>query len=250
MTLQAFVAAPSQRVLRTRLLLALTLAAGWTDALNFLDLGRVFSSFMTGNILFVGIALAQGNGALLVRAALAILMFLASDTLGSLYLQMLPARQPVGSWRRMLVRYLLVEGLVLLAFALLWQLTRNLAQHSGIQVALLGIASFGMGLQGALVTAFNIPDIVSVALTGSELLLGVRLAQRIGRQVADQQEGTSTLFLVVLLLCYTLAALAVVLATPWISTPFIPFLLVTVAILAVLLTPEQGADPVASSPQG
>lgn len=241
-TLQAFVTAMPQGPLRTRLVLLLTLAAGWIDTLCYLDLGtaagRVFASFMTGNILFVGISLAQRNMALLLRAGLAILVFLASVTLGSLYLGRLPGRQPLRGWQRTLARYLLGEGLVLLAFGLLWQLMGNPAQHPAIQVALIGIAAFGMGLQEALVGAFNLPNVVSVALTGTELLLGMRLAQGIGRQAADRRGGTSAPFLTALLLCYTLAALVVVLATPWIGAPFIPLLLVLVAVLVVLAPPE------------
>src|SRR5690349_18230385 len=67
--LKAVVAASFQRRLRTRLVLLLTLAAGWTDALSYVHLNKVFSSFVSGNILFIGLALAQGNGALFVRAA-------------------------------------------------------------------------------------------------------------------------------------------------------------------------------------
>jgi len=237
-TLTAFVTAPSQRALRTGLLLLLTLAAGWTDALCYLAVGRVFASFMTGNILFVGLSIAQGNTALLVRAVVAILLFLVSVTLGSLYLQRLPARQLVARWRGTLAWYLLVEALILLAFALLWAITGDPAQHPEMQVVLLGVAALGMGLQGALVGAFNIPDVVSIALTGTELLLGIRLAQRITRQSADQPGGTSVSFLLALMLSYTLAALVVALVAPWIGLAFIPCLLVTIAVLVVLVTPK------------
>lgn len=115
---------------------------------------------------------------------------------------------------------------------------------------MLGIATFGAGLRGALISAFNLPSVVSVALIGAELLLGMRLAQRVDRHAADQQSGASVPFLIALMLSYTLAALLVVLATPWISTPFILFLLVMGGILVVLMTPEQGSDPVVSNSQG
>jgi uncharacterized membrane protein YoaK (UPF0700 family) len=240
MTLTTFVAAPSQRALRTGLLVTLTLASGWTDALSYLSLGRVFSSFMTGNILFVGLSIAQGNTALLVHAGATILLFLVSITLGSLYLQGQPARQAVGQWRRTIITCLLVEGLVLLALALLWALTGNPANHPVMQVALLGIAAFGMGLQGALIATFNLPNVVSVALTGTELMLGGWLARSIGRQAAAQRSEASAPFLLALMLSYTLAALVVALCLPWIGTAFIPCLLVAVAVMVVLVTPTGG----------
>jgi uncharacterized membrane protein YoaK (UPF0700 family) len=157
-TLTLFVADTSQRALRVGLLLLLTLAAGWTDALCYLIVSRVFASFMTGNILFVGLALAQRDSALLARAGVALLLFLASVTLGSLSLQRLPARQSVARWRATLARHLLVEALILLAFALLWALSGDLVQHPERQLVLLGVAAVGMGWQGALVAACDIPN--------------------------------------------------------------------------------------------
>jgi uncharacterized membrane protein YoaK (UPF0700 family) len=240
-TITTFIEAPSQRALRVCLLLSVTLAAGSTDALCYLVLGRVWASFMTGNILFVGISIAQGNTALLLRDVVAVVLFLVSLTLGSRYLQTLPTRQSMASWRSTFARYLLGEGLILLAFALVWSLADNLAQHPAVQVVLLGIAVFGMGLQGALLGAFNILDVNTVALTGTELLLGIRLAQRIGRQSVDQPGGTSAPFLVVLVLAYALAAFVVALTVPSIITPFIPLVLVLGAVVAVVVSPtEQG----------
>jgi hypothetical protein len=169
-------------------------------------------------------------------------LFLVSLTLGSRYLQTLPTRQSMASWRSTLARYLLIEGLILLAFALVWQLTGNPAQHPATQVVLLGIAALGMGLQGALFGAFNILDVNTVALTGTELLLGIRLAQRIGRQSVDQPGGTSALFLVVLMLAYALAALVVALALPRTGTAFIPCLLVAAAVVAILVKTREGGS--------
>ena len=240
MTLPAFIVAPSQRALRAGLLVLLTLAAGWMDALCYLAVGRVFASFMTGNILFIGISIAQGNTALLVRACTALLLFLVSITLGTLYLQALPALQGAGIWRSTLARYLLGEGLILLAFALVWLLAGNRVQQLAVQVVLLGIAAFGMGLQAALLGAFNILDVNTVALTGTELLLGIRLAQRIGRQSVDHPDVTGVPFLVTWMLSYTLAALTVALAVPWTGTAFIPCLLVAAAVVVVLVTPTRG----------
>jgi uncharacterized membrane protein YoaK (UPF0700 family) len=237
-TMATFVAAMGHSTIRTRLLLlllTLTLAAGWTDALSYLVIGRVWASFMTGNILFVGISIAQGNTALLLRDVVAVVLFTAGITLGSRYLQTLPARQSVASWRSTFARYLLGEGLILLAFALVWSLTGNLAQHPVVQVVLLGIAAFGMGLQGALLGAFNILDVNTVALTGTDLLLGIRLAQRIGRQAVDQPAGTSALFLMVLLLSYALAAFVVARTVPWTGMAFIPCLLVAGAAAALAM---------------
>jgi uncharacterized membrane protein YoaK (UPF0700 family) len=244
--LKALAGTSSQRSLITRLVLLLTLAAGWTDALSYLNLDRVFSSFMTGNILFVGISISQGNDALLVRAALAVAVFLIALTLGSLYLIWGSHKRTPREYRMSLARLLTVEGLLLLAFAILWQLTGDIATHPNTQVVLLGIAAFGMGLQGALVASFNLPNIVSVALTAVLVLLGMRLAHSLARQTIDEPGHTSSPFLVALIVSYTLAALVTAM---WVSTPFIPCVIVAVALLLVILAPDSAAAPVASKPK-
>ena len=95
-----------------------------------------------------------------------------------------------------------------------------------------------MGLQGALVGAFNILDINTAALTGTELLLGIRLAQWITGRPAYQPVGTSGPFLVVLILIYMAGAFVVALTVPWIGVAFMPCVLVVGAVM-VLALPEQ-----------
>ena len=237
-TLQALIREPSQRALRTRLVLLLTFAAGWTDALSYLKLDKVFASFMTGNLLFVGIALMQGNGALLVRAALALVIFLGGVALGSIFLGRAPQRQTPRAWHGTLARYLSLEGVLLLVFAIVWAISGDPSTQAATQIVLLGIAACAMGVQGALIGAFAIPDVVSVALTGTLLLLGQRLAQASGRQGRDQPGGTTAPFLLALLLSYTLAAIVVTVALPFIGTVFVPCVVVLLTVL-LLLMPER-----------
>jgi len=238
-TLPALLREPSQGALRTRLLLLLTFAAGWTDALSYLSLDKVFASFMTGNLLFVGLALVQGNGALLVRALLAVVVFLGSVALGSIYLGRAPQRQSPRTWHGTLARYLALEAVLLLVFAVVWASTGDPARHQATQIALLGIATCAMGVQAALVGAFAIPDVVSVALTGTVVLLGQRMAQAPGRRDGDQPGGTTAPFLLALLFSYTLAALLVALTTSFVGAVFVPCLLVILTILLLLAMPEQ-----------
>ena len=80
-SLAMFVSACRRGALRTRLLvllLILTLAAGWTDAVCYFSVGGVWASIMSGNILFVGLSIVTRNTALLTRAGVAVLLFLVS----------------------------------------------------------------------------------------------------------------------------------------------------------------------------
>src|SRR5215207_9443594 len=68
---------------RPALLVGITAAAGWLDALAFLHLGKVFISFMSGNLLFVGIGAGTGDGGLTVRAGVVLAAFLLGTAIGA-----------------------------------------------------------------------------------------------------------------------------------------------------------------------
>jgi uncharacterized membrane protein YoaK (UPF0700 family) len=142
------------------LLLLLTFNAGWTDTLCYLSLSHVFSSFMTGNFLFLGLALAQGKRGLLVRAVIAVLVYLIGVMCGSFCLGRAPQQAIWPRWLTTLFRYLLMEWMAFLVFALWREATGDLASHAGTQIILLTLAAFAMGLQGAMVQAFEIPGVV------------------------------------------------------------------------------------------
>src|SRR5918999_3254519 len=65
-------------------LIGLTAAAGWLDALAFLHLGKVFVSFMSGNLLFLGIGAGTGDGGLTARAGAVLAAFLLGSAVGAL----------------------------------------------------------------------------------------------------------------------------------------------------------------------
>src|SRR3954471_21941276 len=49
-------------VVRDRLLVGLTFSSGAVDAIAFLGLGKVFTAFQTGNVVFLGIGAAGAGG--------------------------------------------------------------------------------------------------------------------------------------------------------------------------------------------
>src|SRR2546429_4535221 len=97
-TLPDLLRVPHERGRIGLLLLLLTLTAAWIDMLSYLSLGRVFASFMTGNLLFIGLGVAQGNSGLLIRALVAVLVFLVGVTFGSFCLGRAPQQQSGPAW--------------------------------------------------------------------------------------------------------------------------------------------------------
>ena len=69
----------SDRSHRDWLLFALTVSSGAVDAISFLALGKVFTAFMTGNLVFLGMGIASHPGA---PSIIAVLVSMAGFGLG------------------------------------------------------------------------------------------------------------------------------------------------------------------------
>src|SRR5438132_14368915 len=109
-TLQELLRAPHERGRIGLLLLLLTLTAAWIDMLSYLSLGRVFAAFMTGNFLFVGLGVVQGNSGLVLRAPVAVLLCLVAVAWGWFYLGRHPQYQSGRAWHHTIARSLLQQA--------------------------------------------------------------------------------------------------------------------------------------------
>ena len=235
-TLPELPAQPHERGRLGLLIALLTLVAAWIDMLSYLLLGRVFASFMTGNLLFLGLGVVQGNSGLLIRALVAVLTFLVGVAFGAFCLQRAPQQQSGRAWHHTFARYLLMEWLLLLVYAMLWEATSHLSQQAEMQILLLGVAALGMGIQGALIMALQIPGVVADALTATVIGLGQDLARLLSRRAPrSQQWRWNGQLLVLLCLIYVATAVVVALASVFVLTPVVPVIVVTIAIITLLV---------------
>ncbi|HEU0004030.1 MAG TPA: YoaK family protein [Ktedonobacteraceae bacterium] len=240
--LSKVVSSPRERKLIVFLLLLLTFCAAWVNMLAFLSLGRVFASFMTGNFLFIGVGLIQGSHALLVRAIIAVGVYFISIALSSLILgHLLEQRTPLSRFHSF-VRFLVPEWFFLLGFALLWQFTNDLSHNDGMQITLLCIAVFAMGIQGVLVQKFDFPGVIVNALTGTEIMLGRRLAQD---TIVHRSWWKNTWFLAAQCLTCLLSAIIVVLIRRFFIVQFVPVVVVTIALGILLVFRHREKDLIA-----
>jgi len=131
-------------------LFMLTFVTGVVDAASVLGLGHVFTANMTGNVVFLGFALA-GRGEVRVDASVCAL---ASFLLGSV----LGGRLSAPAVGRGLRAGLAVE-VSLLALA---AVVTALGAHTFVAVALL---AFAMGLRNAVIRKLAIPDLTTTVLT-------------------------------------------------------------------------------------
>jgi uncharacterized membrane protein YoaK (UPF0700 family) len=149
--------------------------AGWIDALSFTELGKVFTSFQSGNLIFLGLAVDEGDSALLVGAAVSLTAFLGGSALGAYAV----GRAKVeASALTSLVPALVLQWALLVALAVCWRALGAPAGNSAGRIVLVALGAAAMGIQGAAVFALGIPGVVINAMTATLMIGGVVLGLR------------------------------------------------------------------------
>jgi len=143
------------------LLVVLTITTGLIDAVSVLGLGRVFTANMTGNIVFLGFAVAGVPGFSPLRSLAALAAFLAGAIIGGRFAQRLESSQ-----RRWLFVVALVESSLLFAAALLARAYDSATLAPAIQLyTLIALTALVMGVRNATVRRLAVPDLTTTVLT-------------------------------------------------------------------------------------
>ena len=141
------------------MLLALTVVTGLVDAVSILSLGRVFVANMTGNVVFVGFAIAGAPGFSLGASLCALAGFVVGAGTGGRLVTRL------GSHRG---RVLLVGSVVEFVFVgggLLLVSVAHSPFPGGIQDATAAVVAVALGVQNAVVRGLAVPDLTTTVLT-------------------------------------------------------------------------------------
>src|SRR6202171_6766756 len=97
-----------RQILRDVLLVALTVASGAVDAISYFGLGKIFSAFMTGNIVFLGFGIAEIEGPDVIPVIFALSMFALGSYVG---LRITARRAPIhGLWARGVNNFFVLVG--------------------------------------------------------------------------------------------------------------------------------------------
>lgn len=232
---------------RRAFLVGVTAAAGWLDALAFLYLGKVFLSFMSGNLLFVGIAAGTGSGDLLARAGAALGAFLIGTAAGA---RLTGSQLAPGAPRSPMARTLRLEAALLAAFAVLWLAAGTPADHSAVSYLLIVIGAGAMGLQAAVSLAFHLPNVATVAMTATLAQLGALIGwrRREGKAVFARTPAAS--LMLGLCLAYLISAIVVATLPETAGLAFGPVVLLAVALVIDARSadePRRRPAPVAAS---
>jgi uncharacterized membrane protein YoaK (UPF0700 family) len=171
------------------LLLVMTTATGLVDAVSVLGLGRVFVANMTGNVVFLGFAVAGAPGFALAASLAALGGFLVGALAGGALVSVR------GHHRGHLLRdaALIEVVLLLLAVGLLVGVTG--APGSGLASTVAALAAAALGLQNSAVRRLGVPDLTTTVLTMT--LTGIAADVRsAGRPVVTRRVlAVATMFL-------------------------------------------------------
>jgi uncharacterized membrane protein YoaK (UPF0700 family) len=148
--------------LRDLLLIALTVASGAVDAISYFGLGKIFSAFMTGNIVFLGFGIAEIEGPDVLPVIIALSTFAVGSYVG---LRITTQRSGESSlWPRSVSLLLAFVAVAEACFLAAWLAT---AGHPSTDIAdvLLALFSLAMGIQTAAVRSLGVPGVFTTAGT-------------------------------------------------------------------------------------
>jgi uncharacterized membrane protein YoaK (UPF0700 family) len=172
------------------MMLALTVVTGLVDAFSYLVLGHVFVANMTGNIVFLGFALAGSSGfsvgaSLTALAAFAFGAF-AGGALSSVF----------GSHRG---RHILVAGTIeaiLLGGAVVFAATAVNAGRGAAHATLIVVLGVAMGVQNSTARKLAVPDLTTtvLTLTITGVFADARVVGGAGSRIARRTASTAAVF--------------------------------------------------------
>src|SRR4051794_15932757 len=157
----------SSAAFRDLLLVGLTFSSGAVDAISFLALGKVFTAFMTGNVVFLGIRAAGADGADVVRVLAALAAFGIGVLLAT---QIVGPSKGTGVWPRRVTAAL---GLVVLAQASFLALWATVGGRPGAGTAdvLVGLSAVAMGVQSGAILSLGVAGVFTTAATATLMFL-------------------------------------------------------------------------------
>jgi uncharacterized membrane protein YoaK (UPF0700 family) len=141
------------------ILLMLTIVTGIVDAASFLELGHVFVANMTGNIVFLGFALAGASGVSIPASLVAIGAFLAGGLVGG------RLGERFGSHRGRLLRAALGLQLPIATAAVVVAAVGGDPIEHGRRYAVIALLAVAMGIQNATARRLAVPELTTTVLT-------------------------------------------------------------------------------------
>src|SRR6266699_5439391 len=141
------------------LLIAMTLVTGLVDAFSYLALGHVFVANMTGNVVFLGFAVAGARGFSIPASVVALASFVVGAFVGG------AAGSRLGNHRGHLLSTAAAIQAGFLAAAVALAALSGRPVSSGYRYTLIVVLGVAMGIQNAAARKLAVPDLTTTVLT-------------------------------------------------------------------------------------
>ena len=141
------------------LLLILTFVTGLVDAVSYLKLGNVFVANMTGNIVFLGFAIAGAQNFSIPASLAALAAFLVGALAGG-YLG-----SKTGQHRGRYLAIVILMQILLVGAALITAITIVQPDSQFVRYLLIALLALAMGLQNAAARRLAVADLTTTVLT-------------------------------------------------------------------------------------
>jgi uncharacterized membrane protein YoaK (UPF0700 family) len=165
------------------LLVAMTLVTGLVDSFSYLLLGHVFVANMTGNVVFLGFAVAGAPGFSITASVVALVAFGVGSVVGGRIVQRF------GHHRGHHVAVATATQSLLLAVSVVLALVGSHPFGAGVRYALIIVLALAMGVQNSSVRRLAVPDLTTTVLTltvtgiGADSALGGGKGSKSGRRL-------------------------------------------------------------------
>ena len=212
--------------------MALTLSSGAVDAISFLALGKVFTAFMTGNLVFLGL-LAVGSGTQsVISVVVSIALFAAGVYLAT---RIVGPSRGSGAWPHRATASLGVTAVAQACFLAVWVAGGGQPPGGGVVAVLIALWALAMGIQTGTVLSLGIPGVFTTAATATLTYLMSDVAHPRSSAAEDMRRLAGVL--VSLFVGAALGALLLAYARTY--APAFP-LVVTVFVVATAATTLRG----------
>ncbi|MFD6530833.1 YoaK family protein [Streptomyces sp. NPDC060184] len=141
------------------LMLTLTVVTGLIDAVSYLSLGHVFVANMTGNVVFLGFALAGADGLSVLASLVSMAAFLTGALAGGRF----GAR--FAAHRGRLLAFTTALQAVLVLGALVAVTVSGGEVTTWARYTLIVLLGLAMGMQNAVARRLGVPDLTTTVLT-------------------------------------------------------------------------------------
>jgi uncharacterized membrane protein YoaK (UPF0700 family) len=209
---------------RDGLLVALTVSTGAADAISWLGLGKVFSAFMTGNLVFLGLRAGGAAGPSVPR----VLASVAAFALGALVAARIVRRtQDDGEvWPVPVTRALAAVLPAQAAFLVVWAAVGG-HPSNGTADLLIALSALSMGMQTTAIFSLGVRAVFTTAATAT---LAVFMGDLSGLKQADGERRRLAAVVVGLVAGAVIGAVLLVHAAAW--APVVPLAVTGLVVAA------------------